>query len=198
MQKLNISDLNDSTIMEITQKIKDGQIIVMPADTIYGIFTSALRKDAVERIYDLRERNKAKALIILISNIDQLREFSINLNAEQAEFLKTVWPGAVSVILECADPKLNYLHRGLNSLAFRIPDNEFLINFLKISGPLVAPSANIEGEKSSETVAEAENYFSDKVDYYFDGGKISGDPSTVIKLQPDNSFEVIREGKVKF
>lgn len=198
MQKLIIANLNEAEILEIASKIKGGQIIVMPSDTIYGIFTSALKKESVERIYDLRKRNRSKALITLISDISELNEFNINLSDDQKNFLETIWPGAVSVILECSDPKFNYLHRGLNCLAFRIPDNKPLINFLKLSGPLVAPSANIEGEKPSETIEEAEKYFGNKIDYYLDGGSISGEASTVIKLNKDNSIEVIREGKVKF
>lgn len=197
MQKFKVNDLSDSRILQITQNIKKGQIIVMPSDTIYGIFTSALKKDSVEKIYDLRKRNKQKALIILISDIKQLDQFNVELTESQEEFLKSIWPGAVSAVLECSDSKFDYLHRRLSLLAFRIPDNQFLINFLKTSGPLVAPSANIEGEKPSETVEEAERYFGDKVDYYLDGGKISGDPSTVIKLNSEGSIEIVRQGKVE-
>lgn len=197
MQKIRLEELDNIKLSPIAEEVSSGKIIVMPSDTIYGIFTSALNKDSVEKIYELRKRNKEKALIILISDVKQLTQFNIKLSEPQGEFLKTVWPGAISVILECADSNFDYLHRGLNSLAFRLPDNEFLIKFLKISGPLVAPSANIEGEKPSEIIEEAENYFGDKIDYYIDGGKISGDPSTVVKLDGKGSIEVIREGKVK-
>jgi L-threonylcarbamoyladenylate synthase len=67
---------------------------------------------------------------------------------------------------------------------------------LKISGPLVAPSANLEGEKPSATIEEAEKYFTDQVDFYLDDGDKTGRSSTIIKLLKDD-FEIIREGDFK-
>ena len=97
--------------------------------------------------------------------------------------LKEFWPGKVIVIMPCLDEKLAYLHRGTNSLAFRIPDNVLLQNIISKVGPLVAPSANPESMSPATTIKEAKKYFGDSVDFYLEGGKIKSPPSKLLKIE---------------
>jgi len=170
-------------------------ISVIPTDTIYGLVGSALNKKTVEKIYHLRKRNKKKPMIILIDNIKDLKLFSINIEKPQKKILNKVWPGKVSVILPCPSKKFAYLHRGTKQLAFRLPKNKWLINFIKQTGPLVAPSANFEGEPPARNIEEAKKYFGDKVDLYV-SGKTSKKSSTIIGLNKKGNIELIRPGAV--
>jgi L-threonylcarbamoyladenylate synthase len=88
----------------------------------------------------------------------------------------------VSVILPCLSDSLSYLHRGTQSIAFRIPDDERVYDFLQKTGPLVAPSANPQGQEPAYTIEEARSYFSDRVDFYVDEGEKRAKPSTLISL----------------
>lgn len=182
---------------QVIQLLRLGKIGVMPTDTIYGIVGSALNSKVVEEIYKLRKRAKDKPMIILISDLDDLRQFNIKLTDKQKEFLQKNWPSPLSVVLPCSDTRFDYLHRGTNSLAFRMPKKEMLLKIIQRAGPLVAPSANIEGEKPSENIGQASKYFGDKVDFYEDGGEIKSKPSTVIKLKSNALFVVLREGSFK-
>ncbi len=170
--------------------LKDGAVAVMPTDTIYGICGSALDKSAVEKIYKLRKRNFKKPMIVLISDFNDLKNFGIKISGADRKILKKIWPAKISVILKCPGKKFEYLHRGTETLAVRMPKSEFLTKVLKISGPLVAPSANWEGEKPAKNIKEARKYFENKVVYY-DAGKISGRPSALIKLK-NGKLEMIR------
>lgn len=183
-------------IEKVIQILKLGKIAVIPTDTIYGIVGSALNPETVERIYALRKRSLDKPMIILISSISDLEKFNINLNDFQKNFLKKHWPNPLSVVLPCEGDRFKYLHRGTNSLAFRMPDNEQLLKLLKESGPLVAPSANFEGEKPAENILEAKNYFANYVDLYIDGGIIHSKASTLIELKGD-SVKILRQGIFK-
>ena len=124
------------------------------------------------------------------------------------KFLKKIWPGPISVILNITDKnkikKFKYLHRGTKTLAFRLPKPKWLRNILKISGPLVAPSANWEGYEPAKTISEAKKYFGNKVVYY-DGRGLTrikrgltrkSLPSTLIKLK-NGKIEIIRQGGFK-
>ncbi len=199
--------------------LKEGVIAVMPTDTIYGICGSALKKEVVEKIYRLRKRSPHKPMIILISSFDDLKIFGVDGDVDdrrqkmqttadrtqttadgmqtnrEMEILKKIWPGKVSVILEMNKyfKKFEYLHRGTKTLAFRLPKPKWLRNILKISGPLVAPSANWEGYEPAKTINEAKRYFGNKVIYY-DAGKIKGQPSTLIKLK-NGKIEILRKGE---
>lgn len=173
--------------------LMDGGIAVIPTDTIYGIVGSALNTDTVEKIYQLRKRSKDKPFIILISSIKDLEKFDIELAQKQKEFLEKNWPSPLSVILSVEGDKFKYLHRDKNSLAFRMPKNKQLLDLLERVGPLVAPSANFEGEKPAETINEAKKYFGDQV-FYVDEDRIIGGSSTLVKLNEDGSFIVLRQG----
>ncbi len=167
---------------------------MMPTDTIYGIVGSALNPLTVEEIYVLRKRDTSKPMIILISSLDDLLDFDITLTSAQKDFLTKIWPNPVSVILPCPYSRFFYLHRGKKSLAFRMPDNKNLLKVLQQVGPLVAPSANIEKEKSAETILGAKKYFGEKVSFYLDGGRIKTKPSTIIQLFKDGTQIVLRKG----
>lgn len=179
---------------KLIEGLKQGQIGVIPTDTIYGIVGSALNPETVEKIYKLRKRNIDKPFIILISSIDDLKKFGIRLKGEQKEFLEKHWPNSLSVILPVTSEKFKYLHRDKNSLAFRMPKNEQLLRLLNEVGPLVVPSANPEGERPSENIEEARKYFGKEIDFYIDGGIIEAAPSTLIELLGNGEFRILRQG----
>lgn len=164
--------------MNFVSNIQTGEVGVIPTDTIYGIVGSALSPKIVERIYTLKGRDEHKPFIILIGKEEQLSLFSIT--ERNISYWKEERP--TSVIFKIVDEKWQYLHRGTNSLAFRFPQNKELQEFLKETGPLVAPSANPQGEEPASTIDEAKEYFADTVDFYIDGGVKEGTPSRIISL----------------
>jgi L-threonylcarbamoyladenylate synthase len=167
------------------------RVAVIPTDTIYGIVGRALNEKTVERIYEIKKRKPTKPFIILISNLKELEKFGITLNAFQLEYLNKNWPGPVSVILPCKRNDLAYLHRGTNSLAFRLPDRKELRNLISITGPLVAPSANPEGEKPADNIEKAKEYFKKEINYYFDGGTVKSNPSKLVLIEK-NEIKILR------
>ena len=121
----------------------------------------------------------------------------MKLNGPVKKVLDKIWPGQVSVILPCESDKFEYLHRGTKALAIRFPDKKDLLELLKETGPLIAPSANFEGEPPALTIKEARDYFGDKVDFYEDAGKLDSQPSTLISLNKDGKIRILRQGEVK-
>ena len=107
--------------------------------------------------------------------------------------LNVCWPGPVSIILPCTAEKWAHLHKGKGTLAFRCPRDMWLSEILRETGPLVAPSANPEGENPAKTIEEAQNYFGDSVKCYINDGNREGEASTLIKIA-ENKLEILREG----
>lgn len=172
--------------------LKRGGVVVIPTDTIYGIVGLALRPAVVRRIYRLRRRNPKKPFIILIGSLRDLAEFGVKTDTRQKKILRRVWPGKVSVILPCAEKKFAYLHRGTNALAFRLPRPAALRALIKKTGPLVAPSANPEGAAPARTIREAKAFFGGRMDFYADGGRIAGKPSTLVDMR--DGVKILRRG----
>lgn len=176
--------------------IRRGGVGVIPTDTIYGIVGSALIPKTVKRIYDLRRRNSQKPMIILIGDLSQLSLFGIRPDYETKKRLNRLWPGKVSVILACRSGKFRYLHRGKKTLAFRLPCLKSLRSFILKTGPIVAPSANIEGEKPATTIKEAKRYFDIKPDFYMNQGRRAGAASTLVDFSK-KKIKILREGAVE-
>ncbi|HEX7633347.1 MAG TPA: L-threonylcarbamoyladenylate synthase [Candidatus Saccharimonadales bacterium] len=170
-----------------------GAVGIIPTDTVYGLVARAADESAVARLYALKHREHKPGTVIAAS-IEQLEQLGL-----KRRYLKAVeqfWPDAVSVIIPCADPALAYLHQGKQSLAVRIPKHPELQALLQKTGPLLTSSANHPGEPTANTIAQAKKYFPKDVDFYEDGGDLSGhQPSTIIRIV-DDAIEVIREGAV--
>lgn len=174
--------MNKNSKHVVKEILCQGGVGVLMTDTMYGVVGSALQKKTVARIYKVRNRDLKKPMIILIGSLDELALFGIKASAGTLAVLKKLWPGPVSVILPCKSKKFSYLHKGTNSLAFRLPKDANLRGLLRHVGPLVAPSANTEGKVPARTIREAEKYFGDEVDFYLDNGTQKGAPSTIIQV----------------
>ena len=175
---------------EVIKILKNGGIGVMPTDTIYGVVASVWNEKSVEKIFEIKNRDRKKALIVLISEIKDLEIFGVKIDLKTKSFLQKIWPGPVSVIFPVSS-KWSYIDRGIGKIAFRLPSLEWLREFIKMSGPIVAPSANSEGEKPAENIIEAQKYFGNKVDFYLDGGNLKGEPSSVVEFV-NGEVEVVR------
>ncbi|MDB5170502.1 MAG: hypothetical protein JWO35_196 [Candidatus Saccharibacteria bacterium] len=172
---------------------KPAAIGVIPTDTVYGVAARAADPAAVARLYKLKER-EGKPGTVIAADIDQLVE--LGLKRRYLTAVQQFWPGAVSVIIPCADPQLQYLHQGAMSLAVRIPSNKDIQDLLQKTGPLLTSSANHPGEPTATTIDQAKATFGDEVDFYVDGGDLSDNkPSTIIRVV-DDAIEVIRQGAV--
>lgn len=183
------------TLNDASNYLANGKVGVIPTDTIYGLVGEALLPNTVERIYEIKVRKPDKPLIILISSLEDLKLFGIKINEKTKSIFKEYWPGKVSIILPCPKDKFEYLHRGTNTLAFRLPDYPDLRKLIKKTGPLVAPSANPAGLPPAKTIKEAQDYFGNRIDFYVDGGRLDSPPSTLISLA-SGKVEVLREGAV--
>lgn len=181
--------------VELVRIIKRGGVAVMPTDTIYGVVGSALKPRTVARIYRLRRRNLKKPFLVLVASPRDLARFGVRPIPRIRAVLGKLWPGPVTVILPCPSvalrggggpspsAKFRYLHRGTETIAFRLPRPRWLRALLKKTGPLVAPSANPEGKPPARTVGAAKAYFGNRVDCYVDGGTLRGTHSTLVEIR---------------
>ncbi len=181
------------TLRPIIRLLKADGIGILATDTLYGIVGRAASRRAVERIYRLKGRDTAKPFIILISSLNDLDAFGIELEVWQRDVLNGAWPGPTSAILPCPHKRFSYLHRGTKSLAFRLigKRQRRLYSLLRTAGPLVAPSANPQAESPAHTLSEAKAYFGRLADFYLDSGRRVGNPSRIISLL-DSNVRIIR------
>ncbi|RUM31499.1 MAG: threonylcarbamoyl-AMP synthase [Aquifex sp.] len=180
----------EKALEKAVEVLKNGEIVVAPTDTLYGMLTDATSEEAVRRLYNIR-RPSGKPFLILIPDETWINKLCLELPKGYEELLKVE---GLTLILKTTCDKFSYINKG--SLAVRIPRKGFIKELLKtFAKPVVAPSVNPEGKKPAETISEAVKYFGEKVSLYVDAGEIKGEPSTILDLKED--IKIVREGKVK-
>lgn len=187
-------DINIVDTTKAIQILQAGGVGVMPTDTVYGLVACASNPQAVTRMYELKHRDHKPGTIIAAST-DQLIQLGVDAN--YIDRVKKWWPNPLSVETPLGDT-LNYLHQNTGRQGLRVVADETVRQILEQTGPLVTSSANHPGKPGSVTIDEAIAYFGDRVDFYVDGGDLSGrSPSTIIKISEDGSIDIIRDGAVK-
>lgn len=174
---------------ELSRMLQEGAVGILRTDTLYGVVARADTEVAVERVYDLKDRDNRKSPIVLIASIDQLWDTPPEI---ALSVLQKTWPGPVSVILPSTKAPV-WIRRDNGSVAYRLPADEALQSLLRQTGPLIAPSANPEGQPPAMTVTEAREYFGDAVDFYVEGGTVKdATASQLIKVYEDGHTERLR------
>lgn len=181
------------TDKELIRLLQQGAVGLLPTDTIYGLVARAEDQEAVRRLYRIKHREGKPGTVIAATH-EQLQTLGI-----APHFLQQVmayWPNPISIVLP-APPSLAYLDQGKQSLAVRIPHSDALQALLEKTGPLLTSSANLPGQPPASSLAEAQAYFGEELDFYVDGGTMTtAVPSTVARLKADGGIEVLRQGAV--
>jgi L-threonylcarbamoyladenylate synthase len=174
---------------EVVDCLQRGGVVVARTDTLYGVLARADDEQAVTRVYQLKDRSEHKSPIVLISDVAQLYDAP---DQQLRELCADKWPGPVSIIIPSKDaPK--WLRRENDSIAYRLPARAELCALPAQTGPLIAPSANPEGESPAMNVEQAVAYFGDAVDVYVDGGQVeSAEPSQLLRVDESGNVERLR------
>lgn len=181
------NSINDPVLITF---LSQGGVAIIPTDTIYGIVGKATIPEVADRISNIKKRGSNKSFILLINTEADLKLFGVPQAASTLAMKH--WPGPTSVILPTNE--FMYLDPDEDGVAFRLPDDAGLRELVRSTGPLIATSANLSGEKTVSTINEAEEVFAASVPVYVDGGKIEALASRLIKINEDGSVEEIRKG----
>jgi len=188
-------DCNTTGIEKTFQVIENGGIAIFPTDTVYGLGCNPYNSSAVEKIYEIKSREKIKSLPVLAYSLEIVKEIT-HVDSFTEKIIERYWPGPLTLILKLTDQKLKKSLKLDDKIAIRIPDSECALKLLKKCNLLVGTSANISGNKSfmdpDECVKNIKNY-----DIFLNGGTItSKGESTIIEIK-NEKIEVVREGVLK-
>lgn len=173
----------DFKLENLINILKNGGVVALPTDTVYGLVAIYGNKDAFDKIYKIKNRPKNKKLILFIDKIERLNDFCDNINIEIYNYLKSIWPGPTTVILNCKNDE---------SIGFRIPNNELVLKIIEILNvPLYSTSANISNMNSVNCYDDLDKNIIEQVDYCVKGICLIGMPSTIIDLR-DNNKKILR------
>ncbi|MBD1363881.1 threonylcarbamoyl-AMP synthase [Mucilaginibacter sp. ZT4R22] len=175
--------------------LQDGGIILYPTDTIWGIGCDATNTEAVQKIFALKQREESKSMIILVDTDNKLQSYITEV-PEIAYQLIEFAENPLTLVMPGARNLSPALIAGDGSVGIRVSNHPFCQQLIqRLRKPIVSTSANISGEPSPEYFGKISQDIIDGVDYVVDIDQHSMEkkaPSTIMRLDPNGSFEFIR------
>jgi len=177
--------------------LKRGGIVAFPTDTVYGLGACANLHQAVERVYQVKERPRDMALPLLLAHTLQISEVAEPVPPIAWLLARNFFPGALTVVLHKSNSILDIITGGGATVAIRIPAHPIPVALTNGLGmPIVGTSANLSGKPSVLTAEEVYSQFGDKIDLVIDGGRCPGGrESTVVDVTGETPV-VLREGAI--
>lgn len=183
----------ETVVSDIAEKLKKGEVIICPTDTVYGLVCDAANKRAVEKIFKIKKRKKNKFLPVFIESLEKAKKLAI-IDENQKKFLKSVWPGKTTAILK---RKRGHKLYGVdkNTIALRIPKFKLILELLKKTNkPLIGTSANISQKPAATKIEDVLGQFQNEKrqpDIVSFGDLKPSKPSTIIDLR-GNNLKILR------
>lgn len=190
----------ENEIAAAAQKIKEGELIAFPTETVYGLGANALLPDSVAQVFKVKGRPSDNPLIVHVTDFQQVLPFVDKIHPLAEKIVEKYWPGPLTLIFSIKNGVLPAVVTGeLSTAAFRMPDNKKTLSLIKEAGvPLVGPSANTSGKPSPTTSEHVYHDLKGKIAGILeDGATAIGVESTVLDLSdPTKAPLILRPGAV--
>lgn len=199
MKELETILSKNSFIKELNETLKNGGVIAFVTDTVWGLGCLPNSKKGVDKIYEIKGRDRSKPLILMSDKKENLIPYVKNVPENANKLMKEYFPGALTVILEKSEKTPLYITSDKNTVGIRVPNNEFFKQLCSvIDGHVLATtSANLSNHPSSKTYNEAKQSIGEYVDIIFEdyGYTCKGIESTVV-LANEEDIKILRQGSI--
>lgn len=175
--------------------LENGGAVILPTETVYGLFAQALNEDAVNRVYQLKQRPRDKAMNLNVSNLNDIYFFSQNTPFFLEKLYNRFMPGPLTIILKANKNVPFWVNSGLDTVGFRLPNHEQTLRLISETGPLIGPSANISGNESGKKFSDIQAQFPVDLPGIEDDQALTGIDSTILDLSGQKA-RILRQGAI--
>lgn len=183
-------------LSEAIHRLKNGEVVAIPTETVYGLAACLDQIPAIEHIFALKKRPAENPLIVHVADQHQLKDYVQDFPPDFDRLAKTFWPGSLTLILPCQTDHIPSIVRaGLPTTGFRMPQHPVTIELLRKTGPLVMPSANLSGRPSATRPEHVEEDFGLSFPV-LDGGPCQKGVESTILYFKDNQWVIVRLGAI--
>lgn len=180
----------------IIQELRQGNLVVTPTDTIYGILADATNIAAVRKVKIAKHRNTDKPLLLLVDSLDMLYAHTGALSPLEQEIIENYLPGKLTILLPKNSKVSNHITGESPLVGIRIPKHSEIIRIIREVGhPLASTSANLASEPPITNISQLSSELLQHISYVEDAGTINSEPSSLIKVK-DNKVVILRSGTV--
>ncbi len=193
-----LSGKSPNDLQQAAALLQAGEAVAFPTDTVYGLGANGLDADAVQKIYEAKGRPSDKPLIILIHDKAQLDTFALQISDDAQKLMDEFWPGPLTLVFQKRPNVVpDYVTRGLDTVAVRMPNHPVALELLQLAKvPVAAPSANISGNPSPTDAGMVQRELNGRIAAIVDGGECEvGVASTILDIS-DAVPTILRQGAV--
>jgi L-threonylcarbamoyladenylate synthase len=170
-------------IKEAVTALGNGELAVVPTDTVYGLAADAFKPDAVAALLAAKGRGRQMPPPVLVGSRRAAFALVEDISSSASDLIDEFWPGGLTLVFRASRSLVWDLGDTRGTVAVRMPLHPVTLDLLKESGPLAVSSANISGSPPATTAADAESQLGDAVSVYLDGGPCSAEiPSTIVDV----------------
>jgi len=182
--------------MDLFEKeLEAGRAVILPTETVYGIFAKALDQQAVDYIYELKRRPREKALNLNVADEETIRIYSKRQPSYLSKLIASFLPGPLTIILQANEKVPEWIHSGMDTVGFRIPAHPKTLELIRKFGPLVGPSANLSGYASGTKYEAIVKEFDQLVPGFEDDAFLTGQDSTILDISGSKA-RILRQGSI--
>lgn len=191
MQTLYLDGQEPSDLDKAAQLLQAGKLVALPTETVYGLSACMNQPEAIARVYEVKERDSARALAVLVPSFDAAK--AMWLDGPWIEAAQTLaehfWPGPLTIICPAQAAIDTTLRGGSLNMGARCPDHPVALAILERTGiPLATPSANVSGMPSATSASSVKDQLDGKISAIVDGGACPGGlESTIVSLTADGA-----------
>lgn len=197
MQTLLLPAEGVDTAAVAAKIIREGGLVAIPTETVYGLGANGLNEDAVAKIFIAKGRPQDNPLILHVADAAEIEKFCHSIPESAWILAEKFWPGPLTMVLPAKDVVPKRTTGGLSTVAVRCPDSAITREIIRLSGvPIAAPSANISGKPSTTTAEHVLHDHNGKIEAIVDGGACRvGVESTIVDLTEDRP-RLLRPGGI--
>ncbi len=184
MNTLHLNEKDISAIQTAGEILRNGGLVAIPTETVYGLAANALDGEAVKKIFVAKGRPQDNPLIVHVSSLEEIPPLVEEVDPRLYDLAEKYWPGPLTVIMKKSPLIPNEVSGGLDTVAIRMPSHEGARKIIAAAGvPLAAPSANASGRPSPTKASHVVEDLEGRIDAVIDGGECAvGVESTVLTL----------------
>ena len=179
----------------IEKELEAGRAVILPTETVYGIYAKALDQQAVDYIYELKRRPREKALNLNVADEKTIRIYSKSQPSYLSKLIASFLPGPLTIILQANEKVPEWIHSGMDTVGFRIPAHPKTLELIRKFGPLVGPSANLSGYASGTKYEAIVKEFDQLVPGFEDDAFLTGQDSTILDISGSKA-RILRQGTI--
>jgi len=175
--------------------LRKDQLVAFPTDTVYGLGALAFSPVAIDKLYQVKGRDSAKAIAVLLGDIAALELVTASMGKLAEHLARAFWPGSLTLVVK-SHPGLPVNLSPLPTIGVRMPDHPVALALLNQAGPMAVTSANLSGGSNTTTAGQVYEQLHGRIPLILDGGRTpGGQPSTVVDCTGEQLL-ILRQGPI--